>query len=78
MLDDDTDGTYITLPLRLSTVIATTRTGDAVVLDEARREMRQLALAAARKAGKAMCEVYACERHGGHVVDVVEVPSARA
>lgn len=71
----------ITLPLRLSTVLAKPEgTHDGRKVDECRREARELALEQARKVLRrtgetpADIEVYACERHGGSLLDVVTVP----
>lgn len=65
--------TSITLPLRLSTIIAGRRTPDAGALYEARSEMYKLAAAKMKRTQTNACEVFACKRHGGHIVDLIEL-----
>ena len=71
----------ITLPLRLSTILAgEPGSADGRRVDECRREARELALEQARKVLRrtgetpADIEVYACKRHGGSLIDVITVP----
>lgn len=58
--------TSITLPLRLSTVLASAQTQDARDIDASRSEMRALARKVLKEdPSVTTVDVYACERHGG-------------
>jgi hypothetical protein len=63
---------HFTLPLRLSMVLASTRTQDGRDIDAARREMLQMC----RDTKADTVEVFACKRHGGGLVHVYESPNA--
>ncbi len=80
------DDTWLTLPLRLSMVLAKehTSTPDGREIDRARKEMRELVMDHAAAANKRRerrgrscitdVEVYGCKRHLGSLVAVISVP----
>lgn len=60
-----------TLSLSDSMVWASAHTPDARELDLVRSRVRNEVQEAADKLGRSI-EIYACRRHGGHIVDVID------
>jgi hypothetical protein len=60
----------MTLSLADSMILASAHTADGPKLYATRERVRSAALERANKIGRSV-EIYACKRHGGHVVDVV-------
>ncbi len=73
----------ITLPMKISKVLAgEPGSADGRIVDDLRRQARGLAEQAARKHMKRertnvapSVEIYACARHGGCLLDVIDLPA---
>jgi len=60
----------VTLTRAESVIWAGPQTPDGRELDEVRRSVRREVQEAANDSG-CVHEIYACQRHGGHIVDIV-------
>ena len=61
----------MTLSLSDSMILASSHTANGPELYATRERVRAAALILANRIGQAV-EIYACKRHGGHIVEVVE------